>query len=153
MFEGIPYNSDLFEKPVINEINNAFEDIYDKINELDVPPLKYKYPVKDINIYSVNSNLILTNRSFSVGRELILDFTFSFKNDEFLPLYDNLLIAKTNINNPYNYWGRIVAENSLQNFRFFFNNFEIYIAGNGSDETGTTFKKDVKYTIQAKLII
>lgn len=153
MFNGIPITSDLFERPVIDEINNGFQSIYDSIQELEVPHLKYHYPVKDFLVTAANSDVNITNRSFMVGRELILDFTFSFKRDFPVSTYTKALIARVNVNNPYNYFGRVIEENGLNNYRFYFNNFEIFISGNGDNETETIFKKDVPYIIQARIIL
>lgn len=153
MFNGIPITSDLFERPVIDEINNGFQSVYDSIQDLKVPSLKYHFPVKDFLVTSADNNVNITNRSFTVGRELILDFTFTFKNDQHVLTYTKFLIAHVNVNNPYNYFGRIIEENGINNYRFYFNNFEIYIAGNGDNETETVFKKDTPYIIQARIII
>lgn len=154
MFYGIPANSDLFDRDVIDEINNSFESIYDSISELKVPKLKYKYPIKGVTVTGDNSNIIITNRSFLIGRELILDITFEFKTEVTIPIYGKMKLARTNVNNPYNYWGSIIqAGGGLKNYRFYYNGFDIYITGKGDDEDGTVFKKDKQYIIRARIIM
>lgn len=152
MYNGIDPKSKLFEPEVIDQINNSFSEIQSSIDELDVPNKKHHYKVKEILVTSTDNRINITNRSFSVGSELIIDFTFSPKEDISVINFTKFNIAKVNTPNPYNVYGRIVEEGGLKNYRFFWNNFDIDIAGSGDNSDGTVFKKDHHYIIQQRVI-
>lgn len=153
MFNGIPVNSGLFEQPVIEEINNAFSNIQDSIEALEVKPLRYKYPCNLFSVRQANDSISINNRSYRIGNEIILDLSLYFKEDTVIPLYGSLEIAKTEVNNPYRYYGKICEANHLKNNRYYWNEQTIIIAGSSDDTDGTKFLKDREYIIQGHIII
>ena len=153
MWHGIPPSDNTFNDDMRNELNTAIQLIEDKISEIKVKPLKYKYPVKRISINKVSDDFDIVDRTILIGRELIIDFDLTFKADRQLSVYDVLEIARIPQSVPYPLYGVISIDNKLKSYRFKAQEDLITASFGADNENGTLVKKDTIYHFWAHCVI
>lgn len=154
MFHGLPPVNDLFNEEVTNELNTSFQQIQEKIENMEVPDLKYKFPVSEASVYStVPESYRIINRSILIGKELILDFDLLFTDDVTVPLATNLQIGKVAVNTGYKYFGTFCTDATNTNYKFLIDEDTLYISGTAESIQGVTFHKDITYHFYGDLII
>lgn len=153
MFHGLPPINDLFDEAVTNELNTSFQQIQEKIEDMKVPKLKYKFEVNDVAVYSSYPELVqVTNRSFKVGRELIIDFDMMLTDDLIVPLADTYKVA--NISEAIDrYYGTVCTATGNIMYQFAILNSDIVISGSSESINGTTFHKDLVYHFYGNMIL
>lgn len=153
MFHGLPPINDLFDEAVTNELNTSFQQIQEKIDDMDVPKLKYKFAVNDVAVYSaIPTTVQITNRSFKIGRELIIDFDMLLTSDIVVPLADTTKVANIS-ENIEKYYGTVCTSTGNNVYQFAILNGDIVLAGSSESINGTTFHKDLTYHFYGNLII
>lgn len=154
MFHGLPPINDLFNEDITNELNTSFQQIQEKIEELEVPKLKYKFPVSEVAVYSSDPEAYkITNRSFLIGKELIIDFDLMLTSDITVPLATRWKIGNISANTGYKFFGTFCTDASNVNYKYSIDEDIVYIAGTAEDVTGTTFHKDITYHFYGDLVI
>ena len=153
MFHGIPPSDNTFDNDVRNEINNSISLIEDKINEIEVKPLKYKYPVRRVSVNKTSDEWDILDRTVLIGRELIINFDLTFRADKQLAVYEVLDIARIPVSIPYPLYGVIVTDNHLKSWRFKAQEDKITASFGADDENGTLVKKDKVYHFSARVVI
>lgn len=77
-FQSIDRNSGLFPKQKTDTINGMISEIDNKIDNLEVPDLEYKFPVKKDIYFTFNC----LNNSFSVGQLKIISLEIKLDSIE-----------------------------------------------------------------------
>ena len=153
MFHGLPPINDLFDSEVTNELNTSFQQIQEKIDAMQVPKLKYQFPVNEVAVYSTLPSIIqITNRSFKAGRELIIDFDMMLTDDITVPLADTYSIADIS-ESIDKYYGTCCTEAGNVIYNFAIIDSKVVLAGTGESINGTTFHKDINYHFYGDMIL
>lgn len=153
MFHGLPPINDLFDSDVTNELNAAFQGIQEKIDAMEVPPLKYQFTVKEVSVYSSFPEVIkITNRSFRIGKELIVDFDMTLTQDITVPLASTYHIADIS-ETVDRYYGTCCTTAGNVGYSFAILGGSIVLSGTGESIDGCVFHKDIPYHFYGNIIL